>query len=220
MRGGNVRSSRYRVALQALLLAGVTATSLLAQPAAATPLTLVADGRSVQASWIDYIGGGNDIAWPSSPFAPFDFHGETGGVTASQNTSVTENAMGGSLAYTGFADPPCCRFAVGGSFFDITFDADVAASYTWTSSALGSVSASLVDTTTNTLVFETSSPGFFSDSGFLTAGDRYRLILEAEAVQVGSSGWDFSFSVVPEPSTLSLTGLGLLVVARRRWRRA
>jgi hypothetical protein len=193
----------------ALPLVGVS-IGLLATPAAATPITLVADYRYVQAG-----------PYAQFPFPPFSyFEGSVAdnqppfGAAASQDTSVSESGMGGSLfsSSNGFS-------AI--SVFDIIFDADLSAAYDLSgtaSSSGGGLEVLLEDQTEAATLFQSSTAGPFADAGTLAAGNRYRLRVSSLSGGAGSGSVNFTFTVVPEPSSLALVGIGLLGLALQRRR--
>lgn len=201
--------------------------ALATRQGAADLLTPIADGRYVFVDHCPAFGPcQSESAHPPSPFAPFDDQVAIVEMSASQETSfragADQSSMGGSLAVGSPTEPPLGN-TLGDSVFDITFDATAAASYAWTGSGTlsggGYGGAFLYDETSDAILFERSLPGSRDESGSLAAGHRYRIFLSATTLGQGSAGWDFDFSVLPEPDRAASLASGLalaLLLARRR----
>ncbi len=192
------------------LLAVAPWFALLAQGAAATPLTLISDQRYVRA-FVDQCYEGGCFSSVSTPSPPFSAFSATAGGLATQGTWVSESAMGGSLG----TSIPTGYFAV--SSFYIEFNADVAASYTFTATGSragdSSVFAYLTDLTAGSTLFDFFDPGASSTSGALTAGHQYGIgVYGGSGLYAGSTTWNFDFAVtaVPEPSSFAMVAFGLL----------
>jgi hypothetical protein len=201
--------------------------TLLAQRAAADLLTPIADDRYAFAEHCPVFEPcQSQSARPPSPFAPFDAEVSIVGMSASQDTSVSnaadQSSLRGSLAAGSPSEPPRGN-TTGDAVFDVTFEPSAAAIYSWTGagsrSGGGYGDAFLYDSTSETILFERSLPGSLDESGGLAAGHRYELYLHATALGQGSAAWDFDFSVVPEPDATASLASGLALaswLARRR----
>jgi PEP-CTERM motif-containing protein len=221
--------------------------AFFAGAASASPIALVSEERRVSVSYAElgvplfYVDH-----YPSSSFAPFSatavlpddpyFHPAVrADLQATQDTTITDSAFGGSLAAVAPGSPTGNHLIFATSYLSVTFDVDEPAAYAWSGTLtfqgeVVSSRASLLDVTTNTFVFlvpealAVGSPIDFSRSGSLTPGHRYRFEQIAGGQVLlsttgASTSWGFDFTVVPEPGTASLLGFGLTVLARASRRR-
>ncbi len=217
-----MRKQSLSISGKRLWLVGAS-IALFAQQAAA--LSLDVDGRTVQVTnCFDEVCGG-DSAFPGAAFAAFNDSATVGSLVANQNTTVSTSAMSGTVDVVLDTPQPDSNFA--SSLFDVAFTAGAAELYSFTGTAAASgptdILAGLFDITTNTLIFSFTTAGPHNSAGALTSGDQYLLRVYSNLFGEGSAGWDFEFTVgsnVPEPSTATLLGLGLLGLAIRRGRRA
>ena len=220
-----LRSARRRVRSCALAAA---LAALAAWPAAAQLLAPVVDDRYAYVeNCPTFEPCQSRSARPPSSFTAFDGEVSIGDTSASQQSSWSsaagEASLSGSLA-AGKPSEPGLSNTLGDSVFDLTFDATAAATYSW--SGEGSLSgggyggAILYDETSDTVLFERSLPASFANSGVLTAGHRYQILVHATALGRGSADWSFQLSALPEPGGGLGIGTGFAVAALLARRRA
>lgn len=218
-----------RPAIPLVLSFAAALAALPAHRAAAQLLAPVADGRYAHVEHCpEFEPCQSQSTRPPASFAAFDGEVSIGDMSASQQSSwssaAEEASLGGSLA-AGSPSEPGLAHTLGDSVFDLTFDATAAATYSWSGegalSGGGYGGAILYDETSDAVLFERSLPASFADSGVLTAGHRYQILVHATVLGRGSADWSFELSVLPEPgfpaSLVAGFALSALLARRRAW---
>jgi hypothetical protein len=154
--------------------------------------------------------------------------------TASQRSAIEPLSVTGSGAVdaTSAGSP---AFASGSSFFSLTFDLADSSPYELDATLLAlsnvagpmaSTFLQLTDVVTNQTIASggASSDGFsllFIDTSGVLPSGRYRLEVNSQVLGLPnttqSTSFDFTFTIIPEPSTALLLGSGLAAVGVR-WR--
>jgi hypothetical protein len=226
----------------------VACIAFFAGAASASPITLVSVERYVNL-WGGFVNGCCDSVTvsaddPLGPFSatatlhgsPFLSPGVSAELEASQDTTISDSAFGGSVGAVTPGSPASDEIIFSGSYLGVTFDVDAPATYTWNGTMTFEGSgmqqvAYLVDVTANTSVlfipYEAlvpGSPNSFFQTGSLIPGHRYKFEQGAGGQVLlsptgNSASWTFEFTVAPEPGTASLVGLGLVLLARASRRR-
>jgi len=209
-------------------LATCAFVALPALRAGADLLTFVADGRYVLVDHCPALDPCEaDSRRPPTAFADFDDEASGAGMTARQQTTLSNGAESATLGGTldsGSPSTPPLGTTVGDAVFDLTFEAEEGATFAW--SGTGSIAGGgyggvfLTDLTADEILFETSLPADRTESGVLSAGHRYRLYQHATTQEQGSADWEFELSVGPEPRlpVAFAWGLALASLLRRRAR--
>ena len=223
--GVPIALGRSATALSIVPVAQVRTVSADAQ--AAPPSTMDSDSRSApDFGPFDETASANVVLSDASANGTASQHSEIGAlsVTASGGVDATSSSTG----CTG-----CFSASSGGSNFSFTFDLPEPSPYTlsgflqaYVPSAGPSASSQVVltDVATNQTIAsafadENTPLGFPDSSGVLPAG-RYRLDANSVVSQYGlyaSASFNFTFTLIPEPSTGVLLGGGLaLLIASAR----
>ena len=199
--------SDWQIQHQLALSVAAALGALAVQPAASELLVPVADGRYVHVDHCpEFEPCQSQSGRPPGSFAAFDGEVSIGDMSASQQSSWSSGAeqasLGGSLG-AGSPTEPGLGNTLGDSVFDLSFDATAAATCSWSGegglSGGGYGGAILYDETSDTVLFERSLPASFADSGILTAGHRYQILVHATVLGRGSADWSFELSALPEP---------------------
>jgi hypothetical protein len=205
-------------------LLGIIVVCCLCTRASLAGVTWTAQHREVECDVTEFVTalGASQGLTPQSisnhasapDFQPFNVSFSASGASASQNSTITANAVNarGTLnLLPSFHGNLISRDYFGFNFCSVNFNLSEPADYTLIYNPInGAFPVNLQSSTTVVMLNPPPSTTPVTYTGRLAAG----------SWEIGPQGgtYDFSFALAPEPSSLALSGLGLITILRRKAR--